>query len=440
MPTTDDFSNDKPVIRRSPTKLFVEVTTRCNLNCFMCVKQQEGHGMCDGDLTPDLFSHLAPAFPSLDALILNGVGEPLLNPHLETFIRRARHGMGSRGWIGFQSNGLLLTNLRAISLVDAGLDRICLSVDAASPTTFQRVREGGDLLDMEHAFIALQRAKEQCRRPEVQVGIEFVVMRSNLDELPAALRWAAGLGATFAIITHLLPYSDQHALEAAYSTCSAQAIELFNRYRSRATVDGLDIHRYLEARWKYHRNPDEQRLVQLVAEMKREAEQKGLFTDMKRLLQLDPHWADHVAAIFNEAASVAAAANIDLRLPEVALQEQRHCSFVEEGGTFVTWNGDVSPCYFLWHRYRCFASGWHQIVQPKIFGNLYQQGLLEIWNTPAYRNFRNHVIAYDYPTCASCSLAPCDYVQTDDFTQDCHINSIPCGSCLWCMGVYQCLR
>lgn len=423
-----------------PSKLFVEVTTRCNLNCFMCVKQQDGHGMCDDDLTPELFARLDPAFPTIDALILNGVGEPLLNPHLETFIRRARQGMGSQGWIGFQSNGLLLTNLRAISLIDAGLDRICLSVDAASPATFQRVREGGDLLDMEHAFVALQRAKQQCQRPEVQVGIEFVVMRSNLDELPAALRWAADLGATFAIITHLLPYSDQHALEAAYSTCSDQAIALFNRYRTRAVSQGLDIYRYLEARWKYSRTTDEQRLVKLVEEMKQEADQNNLFTDMKRLLQLDPHWTDHVATVFQAAHAVATEQGIELRLPEVALQEKRHCSFVEEGSAFVTWDGDVSPCYFLWHRYRCYASGWQQDVQPKVFGNLRQQEILSIWNSPAYSSFRGQVIDYDYPTCASCSLAPCDYVQTSEFTQDCHIKDVPCGACLWCMGVFQCLR
>ncbi|HEY6009622.1 MAG TPA: radical SAM protein, partial [Geobacteraceae bacterium] len=191
-----------PHLRTSPSKLFVETTTRCNLGCFMCVKQAGSSGVTEGDLAPATFAALEPAFLHLEALVLNGIGEPLLNPHLEEFIRRARRAMPATGWIGFQSNGLLLTNLRALSLVAAGLDRICLSIDAASPDTFRRVREGGELLDIEHAFAALVAARERCQRPDFRIGVEFVVMRSNLGELPAALRWAARQGASFAIVTH----------------------------------------------------------------------------------------------------------------------------------------------------------------------------------------------------------------------------------------------
>ena len=54
--------------------------------------------------------------------------------------------------------------------------------------------------------------------------------------------------------------------------------------------------------------------------------------------------------------------------------------------------------------------------------------------------FRRNVIGYDYPYCINCRLAPCDYVQTEAFEQDCHVKGEPCGSCLWCMGLYQCLR
>src|SRR5512144_408768 len=85
-----------------PSKLFVEVTTRCNLHCAMCVKEARGQRIEEGDLTPALFDRLAPAFPGIDALVLNGIGEPLLNPNLERFIELARRDMPATGWIGFQ--------------------------------------------------------------------------------------------------------------------------------------------------------------------------------------------------------------------------------------------------------------------------------------------------------------------------------------------------
>ena len=427
-------------LREYPRKLFVETTTRCNLGCFMCVKQSEGCAMTEGDLSPALFAALEPAFPHLEALVLNGIGEPLLNPRLDEYIRRAKRLMAAGSWIGFQTNGLLLTNLRALSLVEAGLDRICISVDAASPEMFRRVREGGELTAIEKAFAALNEAKERCNRPEVQIGIEFVAMRSNLGELPAALRWSAEQGASFAIVTHVLPYDEQHAAEAAFDTCTDSAIALFDTLRKEVERLGLDVGRYFEARWKYSRTPDEQRLVDLVEAMKSEAARRDIFIDMKKLLRLDTGKLEAVAHAFELAREVAAETGLDLRLPEIALREERHCSFVEDGGAFISWEGNVSPCYFLWHRYRCFASGWLQQVEPKVFGSVAEQGILDIWNGKDYRSFRESVLRYDYPDCSSCTLAPCDYVQTDNFEQDCHIRDIRCGACLWCTGVFQCLQ
>ena len=85
----------------------------------MCVKQAQGCAIAEGDMAPATFAALEPAFPHLEALVLNGIGEPLLHPRLEEFIRRAKKLMPAEGWVGFQSNGLLLTNLRTLSLVEA---------------------------------------------------------------------------------------------------------------------------------------------------------------------------------------------------------------------------------------------------------------------------------------------------------------------------------
>jgi putative metalloenzyme radical SAM/SPASM domain maturase len=428
-------------LRDHPTRLFVETTTRCNLNCFMCVKQNRGSDVREGDFTPELFSRLESAFPRLEALILNGIGEPLLNPHLESYIRRAKKLMPPDGWIGFQTNGLLMTHLRAVPLVDAGLDKICISIDAIAPEQFRKLREGGDVDAVDMALSAMNNAKRLCTRPEVQVGIEFVAMQSNIGELPATLEWAASRGARFAIVTHVLPYDEQHAHEAVFCNISDQALALYNFWRRKAIEAGVDIKRYYEVRWRgFSRSPGDQAVVDMVEAMKAEAGQLGIMLDVKKLLTFEHQRMDEVAGIFAAAEEVARRTGLELRLPELALKEQRHCSFVEEGSAFVSWSGEISPCYFLWHRYECFASGWNQTVRPRIFGSLAGQDILQIWNNPEFSAFRSDVLAYDYPSCASCGLAPCDYVQTDDFQQDCHIRNVPCGSCLWCTGVFQCLR
>lgn len=429
-----------PALREHPSKLFVEVTTRCNLSCAMCVKQTGGGCSPEGDLSMPLFEALDPAFPGLEALILNGVGEPLLHPRLEEMIRAARDRMPGEGWVGFQSNGLLLTDARAVSLASAGLDRICFSIDGVSPETFRKVRGGGEIEGVERALAAMASAKAACGRPNLQVGVEFVVMRGNLRELPDALRWSAARGATFAIVTHVLPYDPHHGKETAFDMNTDEAIAIFREWGEKGRKEGSDIRRYFEILWKYSKTPDEARVLRFVEAMKADAMGRGVFLDVKKLMSADREHVDEVAGVFAEAAEVARKEGLDLRLPGVSLKEKRNCSFVEEGGAFVSWEGAVSPCYFLWHRYSCFAHGWRQPVQPKVFGSLASLGILEIWNSPDFRAFRENVVKYDYPYCSSCSLAPCDYVQTEEFEQDCHIRNVQCGSCMWCMGVFQCLR
>jgi len=438
LPTTNRTSD--PALRHFPSKLFVETTTSCNLGCFMCVKQTGKCEIIEGEMTPATFAALEPAFHNLDALILNGIGEPLLNSRLDDYIRFARALMPSDGWIGFQSNGLLLTDDRARNLLDAGLDKICISVDAVTPEMLRKVREGAEISTIGNALEALSKAKQSTGRTEFKIGIEFVLMRSNISELPELIRWAASRDVSFIIVTHVLPYDKDHTPEAVYETCSNEAITLFRSWQDKALTAAVDLNRYPKIIWNYQKSAEDLQVVNFVEQMKADAERQGIFLDLKKLFNLDPTWLEQVAKVFRTAEKIASDNNLELQLPEQVLKEQRRCEFVEDGSVFVSWKGDIHPCYFLWHAYHCHASGWEQMVKPKNFGNLAEKDILQIWNSNEFKTFRGNVISYDYPYCSSCSLAPCDYVQTEEFEQDCHINQEPCGSCLWCMGLFQCLR
>jgi MoaA/NifB/PqqE/SkfB family radical SAM enzyme len=106
----------------------------------------------------------------------------------------------------------------------------------------------------------------------------------------------------------------------------------------------------------------------------------------------------------------------------------------------VSWDGNVHPCYFLWHRYSCFVGGIEKRVKPWVVGNLRERGIDAIWNDPEFRSFREGVLAYRFPFCYDCGFALCDYVGDADFEQDCCLERVPCGSCLWCTGLFHCLQ
>ena len=112
---------------------------------------------------------------------------------------------------------------------------------------------------------------------DLRVGAEFVLMRENLHELPATLAWAAERGASFALVTHMLPYDAQHAAQAAYPPCTDAAIDHFNRWRETARQAGVEITDYFRVLWKYGKTAEEKRVVDFVERMKAEAKQRNNF-------------------------------------------------------------------------------------------------------------------------------------------------------------------
>ncbi len=393
----------------------------------------------EGDLSEADFAALAPAFPRLESLVLNGLGEPLLHPLLETFVRRARDLMPDSASIGFQTNGLLMDRAKAEALVAAGLDRVCVSLDALDEKLYAGIRSGGELDRAIDALDALAAARAALGRPEFRIGIEFVARRDNLDELGRLVRWAAGRGLDFMIVSQLFPYDKSSVGLAAYHPSLDLATRLRADYEARGAALGLDIGRYPDIYMKYEKTAAELAIVRLVGEMQDEAISRGITLNVERLLGLDLAIVDRARLAFAQAEAVAHDAGMQIELPAAEPRSLRSCEFVEGGSAFVSWDGAVHPCYFLWHRYDCHVGGYEQRVAPRRFGSLSERGILDIWNDVAFATFRADVLGYDYPFCLNCNLALCDYVQLEPFTQDCHINAEPCAACLWCMGLFRCM-
>lgn len=428
-----------PARRPYPSKLFVEVTTRCNLRCAMCVKQAPTQGLVEGDMTAATFDRLAPAFPYLEALVLNGIGEPLLHRELERFVAAARAAMPPGSWIAFQTNGQLLTRRRAESLVAAGVDRIAISADAVSPMELSRLHGGSQLGRIESAAAALHEAADRTDR-HLSLGLEFVAMRSNLGELAPLIRWAAHNRFEFLIVTHMLPYDPAIAGEAAFSPTTDRALAVYRTWRDRAAAEGITFDRYFDTFLQMYPSAEDDRANGFVRDMIADAADQGISLKVADLLRFDERRLAEVETTFSDAVALAAELGVDLRLPTTVPTQVRHCDFVEEGSAFVSWDGDLHPCYFLWHRFQCHLAGLTKVVKPRTFGNLAQARLLEIWNGPEWRAFRGEVTSYAFPFCYDCNLAMCDYVQDGNFEQDCHVGTVPCAACLWCTGPFQCLR
>ncbi|RLB88531.1 MAG: radical SAM protein [Deltaproteobacteria bacterium] len=422
-----------------PKKIVIEPTTRCNFKCEMCVKQSPGCQIKEGDMGRPLFRAIAPWLSHVNTIIFTGIGEPLLYDDLETCLSTARDRMPEKGIRGFQTNGKLLTQERAVSLLKAGANKICISVDATGPGLFDLVRQGGNFQDIEAAFKALFHAKAQIPEANLKMGIEFVLMKKNRDELPRVVQWAGKQGLDFMLVTHLTAYEKGMEDQIAYMDNSKEGLALFDCFQKRAKKENLDLTHYKKSVWKHYKSEEEKRVYWLIQELKEQAQKEGVYINLFHLMDEDQTYYKRLQEIFDRSFGLAEQYNLNLTLPEIRPKTKRHCPFVEEDTLFVNWEGEVSPCYFLWHAYQVMRMGHTKYVNPVFFGNLMEKDLREVWNGKEYTDFRNKVTQYDYPNCHAWCETRCDYVLDDPFYQDCFINDIPCCDCHWNLGFLNCL-
>ncbi len=421
--------------RPLPEKIYVELTTRCNLRCPMCVKQAKGSCIVEGDMPLTLFQRLLPSLAHTRSLVLNGIGEPLLYPDLEEVIRLARASMPADAAIGFQSNGLLLDRHRAERLMAAGLQTICLSLDSLDLTD----PGGHSLFAVSHALEILLQARRQTGR-RFRIGIETVLSRETIAGLPDLVRWAAGQEVDYLIATNLFIYDGSAAAGSLFNPNTTDAVAIFEKYNRMATAQGLSLHRYLAAYLKFTKSAADRELVGLVERMQREARDKDIHLHLPSLIDHSSGDRGAVEKAFREARVIAGQHGLELFLPPLQAPAQRSCPFIADQATFIAMNGDVMPCHFLWHSYSCQVLGEEVQVRERIFGNIRRQTLEEIWCSDAYRQFRHQAASDDYASCWSCSLGPCAALINDDlYANDCYGSIVPCGHCQWSLGGIRCL-
>lgn len=425
----------------NPRKLYIEITTRCNLRCEKCVKQVENSQILEGDMDLELFQRLVPDFADLDMLVLNGIGEPLLHPNLEHMIGLARQNMPKDGEIGFQSNGLLMTREKADGLVRNGLSTVCFSLDSLQSNASLTSCSGAP--DITTVSLALNNLHQATDRVDAKfrLGLEVVIHKGNIAELPSLVKWAGKHYADYILISHLFAYDRDMAAQSLFSPNTSEALSFLQGWENEAESMGINLQDGLNAHLKFLKTPAETQAMSLLSKMCKEARGRDLDLHLSNLFQYNERETERTRTIFKEADAIARQKNISLELPPLLAQSQRSCPFIEAEAAFISISGEVMPCHFLWHSYPCMAGNDNIEVQQRSFGNIRDSRLGDIWQNHEFHQFRKEADNDSYSQCWSCPQGPCaDMVNTNlTGVHDCHGSLIPCGHCRWSIGGLRCL-
>ncbi len=187
-----------------PVCLYLETTNRCNLLCTTCPRTFEALEP-PGDMSWELFTSIVDQFPDIARVVLHGVGEPMMVRELPRMIRYLKE----RGtYVLFNTNGTLLTRRKGKELIDAGLDELRISLDAAEARAFALVR-GRDMFDRivrnVRAFTAMQK---ELAAATPRASLWLTGLKETIGQLPAFVRLAHEVGVSEVYLQRLVYFPE----------------------------------------------------------------------------------------------------------------------------------------------------------------------------------------------------------------------------------------
>lgn len=154
-----------------PVRLWIELTSHCNLQCIMCPNkklEKKDKGYMDFALYRKIIDEAASF--AFDVNLAHR-GESLLYPDI---IKAIRYSKERNLFTRLHTNGSLLTAELASSIIDSGLDRLSFSFDGYTKENYEKIRIKGDFDKTIENIIRLLGMKKSLKRKKPQVAIEVI--------------------------------------------------------------------------------------------------------------------------------------------------------------------------------------------------------------------------------------------------------------------------
>jgi MoaA/NifB/PqqE/SkfB family radical SAM enzyme len=363
------------------TKVYIEPTVACNLECITCFRN--AWDTPQGRMSDETFDAIFASLKKMDPIpnvYFGGIGEPLFHPHTLQWVKKVK-SLGVK--VEMITNATMLTEKIARKVIDSGLDVLWVSLDGASPETYSDVRLGAEFPHVMKNLHRFNSMRKGGHSPHPELGIAFVAMARNIQELPKIIRLGRGLRVKHFSVSNLQPATDGMQVERLYDR-SLRDIA----YMNAGSTPNLSIPK-----------------MDLTAETR-----------------------DALFDAFTSGCNVNFAGNNWGGASDV-------CNFVESGTMSINWQGDAAPCWPLMHTHDTFLHNKPHRNHKHIIGNVRERSLEELWLDEEYMAYRERLHNFAFAPCTFCG--GCEL--SEENVEDCFSNPAPvCGVCLWAQGVIQC--
>ena len=184
--------------RMYPQYLEVETTTACNLKCRICE-----HTYWDEPnvhMTLEQFKYIVEQFPDLKWIGMTGIGEAWCNPEFGDMLRYIK---GRGVYVELYDSFYYTDDDKARLQVELGIEKVFVSLDGATPETYNSIRVGSDFNKVLDNVKRLDKWKRRLNSYFPELCFHFIVTQDNIHELVTYLEMIKDSG----IDCHMVQYT-----------------------------------------------------------------------------------------------------------------------------------------------------------------------------------------------------------------------------------------
>ncbi len=308
----------------------IELTTRCPINCKMCIRET-ADGWLFGDMRIEDFKKLTPYFKDVETVILEGWGDSLLHKDFVEIIRLVK-AEGARA--GFVTSGSILNKDYISELINAGTDLIGFSLAGVTPRTHNSIRVGSDLNSLLGHIQTFNQIKADKRLKKPSLHVIYLVLKDNISEIPLLPQLAKEIGIEDVVLTNLIHVTNEWQ----------EGQRVFNCNRGQGVKGASDR-------------------LNLYQQLLREAEANA--KELKITLRTHP-----------------------LSPIDIAVCEENPLR-----NLYISVDGKVSPCVYLYQPlpspFKSIYCGKEYTMNSLSFGDIFKESFDTIWNNLEYAKFRD---------------------------------------------------